>query len=208
AHEIEEISNSTGDFETKKVETLEKVELPSEEEKPVNLLNQEEHQNPEGLFNPETGFGWESYLLTRLDSEINRAIASEIDLSLFIIQLPSLPRTSELVKHVCNYLSIQFQFKDLLFELNDDCLVAMKISMDIDEALNLSDKIYADIKNIIQNNECFIGISSRSIRMVSGERLLHEAQEALLHAKDDKDSPIIAFRVDAEKYRQFLEQNQ
>lgn len=189
----------------------EKVELPSEEEKPAPLSindTNDDNENPAGLFNPETGFGWESYLITRLDSEINRAIASEIDISLFVIQLPGLERNSELVKNVCNYLAIQFQFKDLLFELKDDCLVAMKISMDIDEALNLSDKIYADIKNIIQDNECYIGISSRSIRMVSGERLLHEAEEALVHAKDDKDSPIIAFRVDAEKYRQFLEQNQ
>lgn len=186
-------------------EPVEKVQLPIEE-KPMELYNSEE-DSPSGLFNPVTGFGWESYLLTRLESEINRAIASEIDLSLFIIQLPGLTRDSEMVKNVCNYLTIQFQFKDLLFEYKDDCLVAMKISMNLDEALNFADKIYADIRNIIDGNNCYIGISTRSIRMVSGERLLHESDEALVHAHDDPESPIIAFRVDAEKYRQFLEQN-
>lgn len=184
-----------------KTDTDEKVVLPSEEEKPSQL------ENPEGLFNPITGFGWEQYLLTRLDSEINRAIASEIDISLFVIQLPGLEKTSDIFKNICNYLSIQFQFKDLLFEYKEDCLTAMKISMNIDEALSFADKIYFDIKNIIQDKECFIGISSRSIRMVSGERLLHEADNALIHAKEDPDSPIIAFRVDAEKYRQYLEQH-
>ena len=193
--------------ETEKIPDAEPVELPSQEVKPMELNNQAQSDSPAGLFNPVTGFGWEQYLLTRLESEINRAIASEIDFSIFIIQLPLLSRDSEMVKNVCNYLAIQFQFKDLLFEYKDDCLVAMKISMDLDEALNFADKIYTDIKNIIEDNKCYIGISTRSIRMVSGERLLNEASQALIHAKDDEDSPIIAFRVDAEKYRQFLEGN-
>lgn len=197
-------------------EIQEKVSLPSEEIKPSVLENQisnnsdetnTQDSKPEGLFNPVTGFGWEQYLLTRLDSEINRAISSEIDISLFILQFPDVSRDSDIMKNICNYLAIQFQFKDLLFEFKDNCLVAMKISMDIDEALNFADKLYLDLKNIISDKELYIGISTRSIRMVSGERLLHEAEEALKHCYDDKDAPIIAFRVDAEKYRQFLEQN-
>lgn len=180
------------------------VKLPSEEEKPLAI---DTSDNPTGLFNPVTGLGWEQYLFTRLESEINRAIASEIDFSLFVIEIADVERTSETFKNVCNYLSLQFQFKDLLFEYKDDCIIAMKINMNLDEALNLADKVYASIKNIIENKACYIGISTRSIRMVSGERLLKEATEALVHAKDDKDSPIIAFRVDEEKYRQFLEQN-
>ncbi len=182
----------------------EKAQLPSEEEKPLSLDNS---NTPRGLFDPVTGLGWEEYLLTRLDSELNRAIASEIDFSLFIIELPGLSRDSEYIKNVCNYLTLQFQFKDLLFEYGEDCLVAMKINMNLDEALNLADKVYAGIKNIIEDNPCYIGISTRSIRMVSGQRVLKEATEALAHTKDDEDSPIIAFRVDADKYRQFLEQN-
>lgn len=206
ANETESSSdtNTQAEVDSNKDEQMEeKAQLPSEEEKPLQLNN----ENPRGLFNPVTGLGWEEYLLTRLDSELNRAIASEIDLSLFIIQLPGLSRDSEYVKNVCNYLTIQFQFKDLLFEYQEDCLVAMKINMNLDEALNLADKVYSGIKNIIEENPCYIGISTRSIRMVSGQRVLKEATEALAHTKDDKDSPIIAFRVDTDKYKQFLEQN-
>ena len=161
---------------------------------------------PSGLFNPDTGIGWESYLNTRLNNEIERATASEIDLSLFIIKLPDLPKTSEVFRNVCNYLGIQFQFKDLLFEHKDDCIVAIKISMNVDEALTLADKLYADICNIVNNNSPRIGISSRSIRMVSGDRLILEAEQAIEHT--DAASPVIAFRVDSEKYRQLMEQNQ
>lgn len=163
--------------------------------------------NPSGLFNPVTGLGWESYLDTRLENEINRAISSEIDISVFIINIPNLERESEESKKVSEYLSLQFQFKDLLFEYKNDCIVAIKISMNLDEALNFADKIHADISHILEQKQCYIGISTRSIRIVSGERLFNEALAAVEHAKNEEDSPIIAFRVDVEKYRQFLEQN-
>ena len=177
------------------------AELPVEEVKPQKTEN-----DPSGLFNPATGIGWESYILTRLANEIDRATASEIDLSLFIIRMPEIKHDSEEFKNVCNYLAIQFQFKDLLFEYKEDSIVAIKISMDIDEAIILADKLYSDICNIINSNKCRIGISSRSIRMVTGERLMLEAEQAIEHS--ETDSPVIAFRVDSEKYRQLMENNQ
>ncbi len=180
---------------------IEPAKLPLDEIKPQNTEN-----DPSGLFNPSTGIGWESYILTRLANEIDRATASEFDLSLFIIRMTDINRDSEEFKNVCNYLAIQFQFKDLLFEYKDDSIVAIKISMDIDEAIILADKLYSDICNIINSNKCRIGISSRSIRMVTGERLMLEAEQAIEHS--DESSPVIAFRVDSEKYRQLMEQNQ
>lgn len=178
---------------------IEKVKLPVEEIKPAKT-----DDIPSGLFDSVTGIGWESYLLTRLNNEIERATASEIDISLFVIKVPGIEKTSEVFRNICNYLTIQFQFKDLLFEYKDDSIVAMKISMNIDEALNLADKLYSDICNLINGTNCRIGITSRSIRMVTGERLLMEAEQSLEHS--DADSPIIAFRVDSEKYRQMMEQ--
>ena len=178
------------------------AKLPIEEVQPAKASE----TDPAGLFNPETGIGWESYLLTRLNNEIDRATASEIDLALFVIKLENINKKSESFKNVCNYLGIQFQFKDLIFEYKDDYIVAIKISMGVDEAIPLADKLHGDICNIINATNCRIGISSRSIRMVSGERLLLEAIQAIEHS--DAKSPVIAFRVDSEKYRQMMEKNQ
>ena len=178
------------------------AKLPIEEVQPAKASE----TDPAGLFNPETGIGWESYLLTRLNNEIDRATASEIDLALFVIKLENINKKSESFKNVCNYLGIQFQFKDLIFEYKEDYIVAIKISMGVDEAIPLADKLHGDICNIINATNCRIGISSRSIRMVSGERLLLEAIQAIEHS--DAKSPVIAFRVDSEKYRQMMEKNQ
>ena len=186
------------------------AKLPLDEIKPAplpeNAAEASDSNEPSGLFNPETGIGWGSYLSTRLNNEIDRATASEIDLALFIIKLPNITRTSEFFKNVCNYLAIQFQFKDLLFEHKDDCIVAIKISMNVDEALKMADKLYSDICNIIDDKSCRIGISSRSIRIVTGDRLILEAEQAIEHS--DAQSPVIAFRVDSEKYRKLMEQSQ
>ena len=179
---------------------VEPAKLPVDEIKPAKTSD-----NPSGLFDPATGIGWESYLLTRLNNEIERATASEIDISLFVIKVPDISMTSEVYKNICNYLAIQFQFKDLLFEYKDDSIVAIKISMNVDEALSLAEKLYTDICNIIDGKNCRIGITSRSIRMVTGERLLLEAEQSIEHS--DASSPIIAFRVDSEKYRQMIEMN-
>lgn len=178
-------------------EKTEPARLPVDDIKP---------ESPSGLYNPDTGISWESYLFTRLNNEIDRATASEIDLSLFIIKLTNVSKNSESFKNVCNYLTIQFQFKDLLFEYKEDSIVAIKISMNVDEALKLAEKLYSDICNIINSKDCRIGISSRSIRMVGGDRLILEAEQAIEHS--DETSPVIAFRVDSEKYRQLMEANQ
>ena len=204
-NEEKEIPASLPDYESPVIiETSDVKENNDAENAPASDSSE---SNPSGLFNPVTGLGWESYLDTRLENEINRAISSEIDISVFIINIPNLERESEESKKVSEYLSLQFQFKDLLFEYKNDCIVAIKISMNLDDALNFADKIHAEIMQIINQKECYIGISTRSIRIVSSERLLNEAWAALEHAKQEKDSPIIAFRVDADKYRQFLEQN-
>ena len=187
------------------IENTQEAKLTIDEIKPEPAkLNEDE--DPTGLFNPETGIGWESYLHTRLENEINRATASEIDLALFVFKLRNISKTSDTFKNVCNYLAIQFQFKDLLFEYKEDCIVAIKISMNVDEAINLADKLHSDICNILNGSDCRIGISSRSIRMVTGDRLMLEAEQAIEHS--DETSPVIAFRVDSEKYRQMMEHNQ
>ena len=197
----EEVKAILSEQETQKEETVtEPAKLPVDEVAPAQT-----DIPPSGLFDPETGIGWESYLLTRLNNEIDRATASEIDLSLFVVKLPEVDMKSEIFKNVCNYLAIQFQFKDLLFEHKNDSIIAIKSSMNVDEALNLADKLYSDICNILNNRNCRIGISSRSIRMVTGERLILEAEQAIEHT--DANSPVIAFRVDSEKYRQLMEQN-
>lgn len=186
--------------ETNKVEVV----LPSEEIKPT------QSDSSVHIFSPKTGFCFESYLESRLDNELNRAIASEFDLSLFVFKIPSiqLEQNNEVLQKVCKYLTTEFQFKDLLFEYDEDCLIGIKNNMNLDTALTFADKLYSDITEIVKENnlKCYIGISTRTVRIITGKRLLTEATEALKHALEDENNPIIAFRANAEKYRKMMQE--
>lgn len=158
-----------------------------------------------GLYNEKTGICWESYLNARLDNELIRASASEYDLVCYVFRLENIERSSEKGKEICSFLADEFQFKDLVFEFKTDCIVAVKTNYSIDDAINYGEKLYNHIEGMLDEGEnVYIGISSRTIRMVSAERLLKEAEQAMLHAVEDEDSNIIAFRANAEKYMEMM----
>ena len=212
--EIVEEKPALEEKETEKAVSSEPVqdkteELPLKDFEPVELIPNAEPVHENGLFSPDTGFGWESYLMTRLDNELNRATASELDLALFIIKLDGLGRKNPIMKKICEYLTVEFQFKDLLFEYKDDSICGIKISMNIDNAITFAEKLVAEIKLIAADESPTVlaGVTTRGIRMVSGERLLKEAAEAVKHAAEDLNCPVVGFRADAVKYRKFLETN-
>ena len=136
-------------------------------------------------------------------ADLIRHLYSEIP----VIKIPGLERSCAVIKQISEYLITQFQFKDLLFEYKEDSIAAIKLGTNTDQALTLAETINADINAMLKDypTKSFIGISTRTIRMMSAERLLKEADEALVHAQEDEDSPIIAFRADAIKYQKFLE---
>ena len=165
------------------------------------------------FFSPVTGFGWEQNFKLRLDSELVRAASSELDLSLFIIKIMGLKFTDTAASAICEYLLEEFQFRDMIFEFGEDGFAVIKTDMTIEQAENLAGLIHTKLSQLINGYDsksalaCYIGISSRSIRMLSAERLIMEAREALNHSIEDKDSPITGFHVDIEKYREFLNNN-
>lgn len=154
----------------------------------------------------KTGLSPENQILPRLETELIKAASDEQDLSLFIIKVEGLDFSSEYAKEISKYLLSEFLFKNIIFEFNDDSFAVIKRDMNIEKAEKTADKILGDITKILETSElkCYIGISSRSIRMLSAERLLKEANEALTHSIDDEESRITAFHVDVEKYREYL----
>ena len=116
--------------------------------------------------------------------------------------------SSEKTKEIVNTLLQQFLYRDTIFEFENDGFAIIKSDMTIEIAEEKADLIYKNLKELNLEKPIFIGISSRSIRMLSADRLIKEAKEALNHAIEAKDeSPIIGFHVDVEKYREYIKNN-
>lgn len=191
--EINEIASS------KQTETTEST---------VQSVSAGEQARPAGLFSEITGLGWESYLESRLDAELERAASNEMDLSLFVINIPGLERNSDTSLEICEKLLQFFKYPDMTFEYGDSGFAGIMVNMIIDDAMMLSEQIFIEIKKVLENhgdrNELGIGISTRSLRLISGERLIKEASEASVKALQETTLPIVAFRVNPEKYREYL----
>ena len=182
------------------------AELPEAQDSgEENTIAQSQGQ---GLFSPTSGFGWESYLDTRLESELIRAASSEQDLSLAIIKIPNMTKDSPFYGNICQALLDYFQFRDFVFEYKEDGFAAIVQGKDVDQTLHSAEILHSNLKGVLAetggDTKPLIGISSRSLRLISAERLKNEAEQALLHAAEDPESPIIAFRVNPEKYRKYI----
>lgn len=205
----EESKPETLDFEpiTPQLDVKSDIEEPIKVEEEVKEVVEKPVENT-SMFSPDTGLGWESYLPTRLESELIRAGSSEQDLSLFIFRVKDLEHTSEISVKISKLLLEVFQFKDMLFEYKKDGFAAIMVGKDIDTALKIAEDIYSNICDVLKENNVNAilasGISSRSLRLISGERLLLEAEQALSHALEDEKTPIVAFRVNPEKYREYM----
>lgn len=177
-------------------------------QKPVDSEPLPLQGSEQGLFSPASGFGWESYLNARLESELVRAASSEQDLALAVIKIPGMTKESDYYGNICQVLQNFFQFKDFIFECKEDGFAAIMQHTDIDTAMQNAEVLHANIASALQSagqsEKPLIGISSRSLRLISAERLKNEAEQALVHAADDPNSPIIAFRVNPEKYRKYI----
>jgi hypothetical protein len=69
------------------------------------------------------------------------------------------------------------------------------------------DEIFAAAKKFHRRSATGLltGISVRSDRIVDAENFLNEAEHALDKAREDSSLPIVAFKVDTEKYKEFID---
>lgn len=164
--------------------------------------------DPSGLFSPVTGVGWEQYLETRLDSELMRSASSEQDLALVLLRIPGIEDNRLMMKKIAAILLDFFKFKDFVFEYKNDGFAGVLLNINLDQTMVLAETMYTQFKELLQSEnitpKLAIGISMRSLRLLPGSRLIDEADTALNKAFDETAMPIVAFRVNPDKYRQFM----
>ena len=84
------------------------------------------------------------------------------------------------------------------------------LETDLDEAMKIAENIYRETESILTSfnleNKIGIGLSTRNVRIIPAERLLNEADKAVEHSFEEQEMPIVAFKVNPEKYRQYLSQ--
>ncbi len=194
-------------FDSQKQNDVEDYSSVKDEVSEVEDLGAEikDKSKPAGLFSEETNVGYEPYLLPRLNNELVRSAEQEQDLSLLLLKIPGLQPGSLEHEKICSLVIDTVKFQDLIFEFGKDGFSAIFQNTTIDDALSIADELEAEIQQVLSSEgkslPVAIGISSKSFRLISGERLANEAAQALEHALKNPDKPIVAFKVNADQYR-------
>jgi GGDEF domain-containing protein len=104
-----------------------------------------------------------------------------------------------------------FSFNDLAFIFGTKGLAVILPNTDADQAMRMSEELLKKLAMLIQDRtdpmsylNLFMGISSRAGRLVEADRLLGEAMTAHRKAREERDTHIMAFRPDPEKFRAYL----
>jgi GGDEF domain-containing protein len=163
----------------------------------------------DGMYSPETGLIRERYLSQGLASALSDAETAGTDLALFIIAIPGLTRTSSAGKLVCTVLGNHYKTPAHIYEYKESDFAAIVPGSDFDRAVQGAEKVYVRLNEILtpfnSAPEIGIGISNRLTRVISAARLISETEHAVEKALSDPENPIVALKINMDKYRKYSE---
>jgi hypothetical protein len=164
---------------------------------------------PQGLYSPRSNVGWESYTKDRLDSELHRCAASEQDLTFIMADYNGEKAGDVMYKAFTAEAAVFFTLKDLIFEKGSQGISVIIPGIDVDLGLEKTKEFHRRIlkklpEYFTKPSDLCIGFSARSGRLVETDRIMLEASSALEKAKQDPSSPVVGFKSDPEKYREFI----
>ena len=171
-------------------------------------------ESTQGLYTPEGNVGWESYTHDRLSSELHRCASFEQDLVFLVMEFRGTEKTEPaFYRRFTDEAVSFFSMRDLIFEKGESGISVIIPNMDLEHGIAKSEEFRSRIKagraeyfpgQKEAPPELCIGLSSRSGRLIEADRLMLEASRALDKAVADPASPVIAFKSDPEKYREFV----
>ena len=177
-------------------------------ESPADSPAEKNEIYPKGLYSP-MGIGWESYTRERLESELHRCASQEEDLVFLMISAAESKSGKEQFKKLIKECSGFFTLPDMIFEKGDTDLSLIIPTLNIDRGFKKSEEFRQKIAAGFKDNDgnpvnLRIGLSSRAGRLVEADRLMMEAAQALSKAREDPQAFVVAFKSDAEKYREYI----
>jgi len=162
-----------------------------------------ENKDQSSLYNPDNGLGWEHFLEERLSLELERAASFDQDLVLILIRNSKL--SAESLEQLTVLLKEKYSFSDMVFEAGPNQYAIIDPNKDLDESIVEIQDFLKKLEETINDASTTAGLSSRNGRLISGNRLIREVSSTL--NKADSDNPIVGFRSDPERFREFLGKN-
>lgn len=145
-------------------------------------------------------------LIEELTSAISETAMAEEDLALLFIRMNGLAQNEAIVK------TIQTQLDKIhkLFFFDEHTIALLIYYAPLDKAMHIASNLYDGIYPLagadVSESQLGLGLTTRAGRLIPAYRMVEEAAAAINKAVVPGSDPIVAFRVNAEKYRRHLAQ--
>ncbi|MDR3311545.1 MAG: hypothetical protein LBS64_00215 [Spirochaetaceae bacterium] len=174
--------------------------------------NDGEESRRSDFYAPETGFMREAFIERVLDPALIYAASHNEDAALIIIRIPGLGRNSRAAVEICECILEQFGSKERIFEYQTDGFAVIMQNTGAGAALGEAETLFLNLTEKTSALEPVpvigIGISTKTFRTaVTAARLVTEAQQAASRALENPDTPIVALKINPEKYQEYMKQN-
>ncbi|MCF6334730.1 MAG: hypothetical protein L3J12_03205 [Spirochaetales bacterium] len=141
----------------------------------------------------------------KIGNELKKAAAFDQDIVLVLVgsQGNSISENSDYFHEI---LKRNFPFHDLIFHYSDNVFALLLPNTDLEQGIHqieLFDQIFVSAPGSFKFPIMF-GLSSRNGRLISGHIILKEAHAALNKAMCEPHYPIIGFRPNPARYREYL----
>lgn len=141
-----------------------------------------------------------------VSDELKKSAAFDQDLVLTLIGSPE-KFIFDNATEFDEILNKHFPFHDLIFRYNDNTFGIMLPNTDLEQGIHqieLFDQKFVGSGTKSLKFPIMFGLSSRNGRLISGNIILKEAKAALKKAMYDNDFPIVGFRPNPARYREYL----
>jgi len=191
-----------GSFENH-TQTLKAVPETQEPEKPVATaptfentpLSDTEHTDSHSLE--------QATLIEELTAAITETAVAEEDLTLLLIHATDIPHNQQII----HLLRATLDRIHKIFIFNKDTLGLIIFYAPLDQAMQIASTIYDEIHGLLDpsvKRSLGIGLTTRAGRLIPAPRMIEEAAAAIDKATEEGSDPIVAFRVNPDKYRRCL----
>ncbi|MGI5088779.1 diguanylate cyclase [Treponema vincentii] len=142
-------------------------------------------------------------LIEELTTAITETAVAEEDLTLMLIHAPDLPHNQQIIHLLRSTLDRIHK----IFIFNKDTLGIIIFYAPLDQAMQIASSLYDEIHALLDasaKKSLGIGLTTRAGRLIPAPRMIEEASAAIGKATEEGGDPIVAFRVNPDKYRRCL----
>ena len=146
-------------------------------------------------------------LIEALDEAITHTTVSEEDVTLLLVRLKDIAQNHGLIQ----FIKTKLDKINKIIPFDEDTLGIILYYTSLPKGMHVANMLYeqvcAFLDSTSSSERLSLGLTTRAGRLIPAHRMIEEAHAALHKTWEEETDPIVAFRVNPAKYRQYIAKN-